>query len=153
MLLVFLAGCFNNGVKQENDVKQDVPDNIHEVREQTFESSAVGIFKAAENEFYRRSLNGETDEVFYVFQAGEESVWTDPATPADYDKLAIGGTMPDYGVVHIAANGAVTLWLYDGTYCATKDSDDTQVETVKTENRAVCVAKTNLNDVTEFTEK
>ncbi len=129
-----------------------VLDVINEARRGAFQSTGHGLVKTAENEYYRRSLDGATEEVFYVFEAGEQSVWDDTATPSDLGELEFSGEAPDNGVIQVASNGEIEMYIHDGTYCVTTDAGDTAVEVEEEGELDTCAAVTTLPEVSEFTE-
>ncbi len=116
---------------------------INEARQGAFQSTGHGLVKTAENEYFRRSLDLEgTGEVYYVFEEGVQEVYTDTgiAPTETIDELSFTGDGPTSGVIHVSSEGAISMWIHDGTHCVYKDAGDTAVE-VEVEDLAACAVR------------
>ena len=96
---------------------------INEAREGAFDSTAQGLVKAAETEFYRTSLSETPSATTYLATNG-------------FDGLEFSGQAPEYGAIHVGTDGKVQIWLSDGTFCSTKGPDVTTVTTTEADEVA-----------------
>jgi len=104
-----------------------------------FESTARGMEKSAETEFYRRALMAKvTEDVYYVFKDGGAETYSSlTGEPSDVEVFEYYGNTPKNGVIHVKTNGDIRMWLHDGRYCVTKDFMDTLL-TVNEDIRPIC---------------
>jgi len=97
---------------------------INEARRGAFESTARGLFKAAETEFYRESLNNTPSVTTY--------------SGPDYDTLEYSGQAPDNGVIYVASNGEIAMWLFDDTYCAILELGEQDIAVTEQDTAGDC---------------
>ena len=116
---------------------------IQEARRGAFQSTSQGMVKTAETEFYRRSLSESPSELYYVFNDGTQTTHDVELEESDEPILEYSGQAPDNGVIHVASNGDIVMWLHDDTHCATKTVAQTE-PVVSDDDLAACAAIVSL---------
>lgn len=100
---------------------------IDDAKKGAFKNSAYGIIQAAELHYLLDNINGENAAISYKYENGEQI--------SPEIELDIKGKKPQNGVVKINNKGAVGIAIHDGTYCAKRwyDDSDLIVEKVRLE--------------------
>ncbi|MDD4718310.1 MAG: type II secretion system protein [Bacilli bacterium] len=105
---------------------------IDDAKKATFKNSAHGIVKSA---VYNHSLNiisgKKTGEITYTYNNGVET------SEPDGHVLDYSGNKPKNGSVIVNSDGDVKLALHDGTYCAEKAYEDSEI-TITTKTLEEC---------------
>ncbi len=95
-------------------------DPIDYASKETFEISARGIIKAAENDYMRSFSQNVSPDVTYVFENGLQ---------VSERKLNFGGSIPQNGYVTVNIEGQIKLAIEDGVWCIKKDFFDQDINT------------------------
>lgn len=105
---------------------------VDDAKKGAFKSSASAIVKAAENVNSRKTAVGEEfEEVTFTYNNGKETS-SKPGYSLDYK-----GSKPNSGKIVVDTQGRVKMAIHDGTYCAEKDFDTTEV-TVSDKKASEC---------------
>lgn len=113
---------------------------IDGARKETFKDSAYGIVKVGEIYYSQNLLNGTDEEVIFTYNDGVES----SSIPGK--KLNYNGNKPQNGQIKINSQGQVGVAIYNGTYCAEKSYDDSEV-TLTSKTKEACVIPINMSFV------
>jgi uncharacterized protein (TIGR02145 family)/prepilin-type N-terminal cleavage/methylation domain-containing protein len=111
---------------------------IEDARKGSFKNSVYGIIKAAEyNHALKTIKDSNPGEIKYTYANGVES-----STLDDY-KLEYKGDKPENGTIIINEEGQVSLALHDGTYCAEKGYEDSEV-TLSDKTKEECTISSEI---------
>ena len=94
---------------------------IDDARKESFKSSAYGIVKAGEILYSKDMMNNTKEEVVFTYNNGEET------SSVDNKQLEYNGAKPDSGNVFINEDGKIAIIIYNGTYCAEKGYDESEI--------------------------
>lgn len=111
---------------------------IEDARKETFKDSAYGIIKAGEIYYSQNLLNGTNEEVMFTYTDGVES------SSIVEKKLDYNGNRPQNGQIKINSQGQVGVAIHNGTYCAEKGYNDSEV-TLTSKTKDECVLSINIS--------
>jgi len=94
---------------------------IDDARKESFKSSAYGIVRAGEIFFSQNLLSGTNEEVTFTYTDGVES------SSISGKKLDYNGSKPNSGEVKVNKNGEVAIAVHNGTYCAEKGYNESEL--------------------------
>lgn len=105
-----------------------------------FRNSVYGIIASAENVHAKQMIKtGKSIEIIYTYTDGVEV-----SNPSGFN-LDYKGMKPSSGTIIIDKNGSVALALHNGTYCAEKEYENTEV-TISKKSIEECKLVTNYID-------
>ena len=105
---------------------------VEDARKGAFKNTAYGILEAGKFTYTNDIVKtGEIDSTAFTYADGVET-----SSPAG-KSLAYKGTKPKSGTVVINTEGKIAVAIYDGTFCAEKGYDETEV-TITQKTEAEC---------------
>ena len=105
-----------------------------------FKDSGYGLLKAAENTYATNLLKGNQGDTTYTFVDGVDTSST---------KLDFKGSKPKDGVI-VVENGKVSMAIWNGKYCVSKQQDDTD-NTIEETDKDTCLTKVNSTPAPSYT--
>ncbi|MGE5456693.1 MAG: prepilin-type N-terminal cleavage/methylation domain-containing protein [Ignavibacteriales bacterium] len=94
---------------------------IDNARKEAFKDGAYGVVKAGELLYATDLLKGTIEDVTFTYTDGVES------SSVSGKQLNYKGTKPKNGKVVINSEGKIAIAIHDGTYCAERAYDDTEI--------------------------
>lgn len=94
---------------------------IEDSKKKAFEASAGNIARAAEIEYWNNTLMGPPKSLEFKFQKGEIVSNT----------LEFKGKAPESGIISVNKDGDVSMAIYNGKWCAIKQSDNKEIRLEK----------------------